>query len=165
MPVNKKIARLSPPNYLGQQSYFVTICCDQRASRFQEPAIARRVITLLQESAASHPFLLHAFCFMADHAHLLVEGIHKRCDLREFIRLFKQRTSFEFRKQHGQPLWEMSYYDHILRPKDHLEEVACYIWGNPVRKGLCSQPCKFSFTGSQTMDWMKCSTASPVWHP
>jgi hypothetical protein len=36
--------------------------------------------------------------------------------LLEFIRLFKQRTAFQFRKSHRRALWERSYYDHILRP-------------------------------------------------
>jgi hypothetical protein len=25
----------------------------------------------------------------------------------------------------------MSYYDHVLRPAEHAEDVACYIWWNP----------------------------------
>src|SRR6266481_9894571 len=32
----------------------------------------------------------------------------------------------------------MSYYDHILRPSDQIEDVACYIWWNPVRKNFLS---------------------------
>lgn len=157
------MARLAPRDYIGRQSYFVTICCDRRAPHLREPATAQRVIAVLEECAGSRAFLLHAFCLMPDHAHVLVEATHEQCDLREFIRLFKQRSAFEFRKAHRQALWEMSYYDHILRPDDGLEDVACYIWWNPVRKGLCLQPGEFPFTGSQTIDWMKRSTAGTSW--
>ena len=165
MPVNRKVARLASRDYIGQQSYFVTICCDRRVPHLREPAIAGRVISLLQECAAGHAFLVHAFSLMPDHAHLLVEGAQERSDLREFVRLFKQRSSFEFRKKHGQALWEMSYYDHILRREDHLKDVASYIWWNPVRKGLSLRPEQFPYSGSQTIDWMKRSTAPPTWHP
>lgn len=163
MTVNRRVTRLTPRDYIGPRSYFVTICCDRRAAHLRDPSTAQRVIALLQECAASHGFLLHAFCLMPDHAHVLVEGTHQRCDLREFVRLFKQRSSFEFRRSHRRTLWEMSYYDHILRQNDHIEDVACYIWWNPVRKRLCLQPCDFPFTGSQTIDWMKRSLLGTKW--
>ena len=100
---------------------------------------------------------------MPDHFHLLAEGLHDRSDLSEFIRVFKQRSAFAFRKSHRHPavvaglqtrattLWEMSYYDHILRPSDRIEDVACYIWWNPVRKKLCARPQEFPFSGIGSM--------------
>jgi REP element-mobilizing transposase RayT len=100
---------------------------------------------------------------MPDHSHVLAEGLHDRPDVREFIRVFKQRSAFAFRKSHRRRLWEMSYYDHILRPSDRIEDVACYIWWNPVRKQLCARPQEFPFSGSQTIDWIKRSSAVPSW--
>ena len=88
---------------------------------------------------------------MPDHLHILVEGAHDRCDLLEFIRLFKQRTAFQFRKSHRRALWESSYYDHVLRPGDQIEDIACYIWWNPVRKRLSTRPQEFPYSGSQTI--------------
>jgi REP element-mobilizing transposase RayT len=103
---------------------------------------------------------------MPDHLHLLAEGTLDRCDLHEFIRLFKQRTAFEFRKLQNRRLWERSYYDHILRPSDRIEDVSCYIWWNPVRQRLCTHPHESPFSGSQTIDWIKRSaTASPWFAP
>jgi putative transposase len=163
MPINRRIARLAPENYLGRQTYFITICCDQRAPYLRVQATAERVLHLLLECAASHSFRLHAFCLMPDHLHVLAEGAQPRCDLREFIRLFKLRTAFEFRKAHRKPLWEMSYYDHVLRPVDSIEDVACYIWWNPVRKGLCSHPREFPYSGSQTIDWIKRASSGTPW--
>jgi hypothetical protein len=48
----------------------------------------------------------------------------------------------------------MSYYDHILRKNNDLEGVACYIWANPVRAGLCASPREYPFSGSIIVDWM-----------
>ena len=163
MTIHRRVARLPPENYLGRLTYFVTICCDHRAPYLREETTAERVLSLLLECAASHSYRLHAYCLMPDHLHILVEGAHDRCDLLEFIRLFKQRTAFQFRKSHRRALWEWSYYDHILRPADQIEDVACYIWWNPVRKRLSARPQEFPYSGSQTIDWIKRATSATSW--
>jgi putative transposase len=161
MHLHRRYARLAPENYLGRQSYFVTICCDLRRPHLAEPSVAKGVLDLLLECGAGDCFRLHAFCLMPDHLHVLAEGAHDRCDLREFIRVFKLRTAFAFRQSHGRRLWEMSYYEHILRRSGSIELVAAYVWWNPVRKGLCARPCDFPYSGSQTVDWMRrCSGGS-----
>jgi len=104
--------------------------------------------------------MLHAWCAMPDHLHLLAEGASDSSDLREFVRLFKQRTAFAYRKIYGRPLWELSYYDHILRPGEPVEQAAAYIWRNPVRKKLCLDPAAYPFSGSQTIPWMRPLTCS-----
>ncbi len=165
MTIHRKVARLPPENYLGRQTYFVTICCDHRAPYLAEKTTAQRVLSLLLECAANHSYLLHAYCLMPDHLHILVEGAHGRCDLLEFIRLFKQRAAFQFRQSQRHALWESSYYDHILRPPDQIEDVACYIWWNPVRKRLCNHPNEFPYSGSQTIDWIKRAPSGTSWKP
>jgi len=163
MPYYRNNTRLPLTHYLGLRTYFVTICCDRRRPHLHAPVFAQRVSGLLQEGASDHCFLLHAFCIMPDHLHVLAEGTHPLSNLREFIRLFKQRAAFEFRKVFTIRLWEKSYYDYVLRPSDSIEAVACYIWWNPVRKRLCSLPQDFPFTGSQTIDWMKHSAQPSDW--
>jgi len=165
MTIHRHVARLPPENYLGRQTYFVTIYCDHQAPYVAEKTTAHHVLSLLLECAASHSYRLHAYCLMPDHLHILAEGAHDRCNLLEFIRLFKQRTAFQFRKSHRVALWESSYYDHILRPADQIEDVACYIWWNPVRKRLSTSPQEFPYSGSQTIDWIKRATSGTSWKP
>jgi putative transposase len=163
MPILRKKTRLPSENYVGIRAHFVTICCDLKHTYLAETQVATRVVFLLQECAAGRSFLLHAYCLMPDHLHLLAEGTQPDSDLLEFMRVFKLRTAFEFRQSHGRPLWEMSYYDHILRSSDSIEGVACYIWWNPVRKRLCSSPQEYPFSGSQTIQWMQCASRCPSW--
>jgi REP element-mobilizing transposase RayT len=118
-----------------------------------ESTDARRLVAILIESAARHRFKLHAYCAMPDHFHILAEGTFLTSDLREFVRVVKQRSAYEFRKVHGCALWEMSYYDRILRPKESIETVAAYILQNPVRWELCSTAAEFPYSGSQTITW------------
>ncbi len=155
MTIHRRPARLPPQNYTGCQTYFITICCHKRLAHLQPLPIAIHVIDLLLQSAAKHSFRLHAFCLMPDHLHLLAEGTRDSSNLREFIRLFKQRTAFAFRQSHNSTLWEMSYHDRILRNNDSVEQIAAYIWQNPVRKNLCENPATYQFSGSQTIPWMQ----------
>ena len=163
MPFHRKNTRLAPKNYFGRQTYFVTLCCDRRAPHLAEANHARGVLDLLFECASSHSFRLHAYCIMPDHLHILTEGIQDSSDLREFVRLLKQRTAFDFRKSRDRRLWESSYYDHILRSTDVIEEVAAYIWWNPVRRKLCDEPHEYPFSGSQTIDWIRRSLLGTRW--
>src|SRR5579863_1132394 len=157
MPAHRQNTRLSPQRYRGLQSYFLTVCTDCRIPHLRARAIADNVQQILLECALKHSFLLHAFCRMPDHIHILAAGTSAASDARKFIHLFKQRTAFEFRKTNGLRLWEKSYYDYVLRPGDSVENIACYIWWNPVRKSICHDPAQFPFCGSQTIDWISCS--------
>ena len=58
-------------------------------------------------------------------------------------------------KRTQQRLWQKKYYDHILRTNERWESVACYIWLNPVRKGLCKRAEDWPYSGSFTVDWRK----------
>ena len=102
---------------------------------------------------------------MPDHLHFISEGLSDTCDLVKFVDAFKQRTAYEFSKLHRERLWQRRYYDHILRPNEAVESVVCYIWWNPVRKGLCAQPNSYPLSGSQTIDWMKTSSVPTNWKP
>lgn len=165
MPIFRKIARLSADDYIGQRSYFVTICRDLKRKHLAESNVASRVLYVMKECAARRAFTLHAFCIMPDHVHFLAEGTRPSSNLLELVRIFKLRTAFEYRKSHGRRLWEMSYYDHVLRSSDVLEDIACYIWLNPVRKGLCPTAQAYPYSGSQTIPWMRLAPLSTTWSP
>jgi len=88
---------------------------------------------------------------MPDHLHLLLLGEDKS-SLHTFMKTFKQETSFKFRRTCNSPLWHRSYYDHVLRKEEALEEVALYILNNPVRAGLVDDYRSYAFSGSFVFD-------------
>jgi putative transposase len=163
MPIDRKSVRLPRKNYVGKGAYFLTICCALRRPHFADPALAHSVIQFLFQSASSNSFLLHAYCIMPDHIHVLAEGACPASDACEFIRRFKQLSGFYFKRSTHQLLWEFGYYDHILRNCDSMVEVARYIWWNPVRKGLCSHPNEYAFSGSQTIAWLQEARTASEW--
>ncbi|OGP72124.1 MAG: hypothetical protein A2W09_02620 [Deltaproteobacteria bacterium RBG_16_50_11] len=85
---------------------------------------------------------------MPDHLHLLVVGEDDQSNLKKFTNLFKQKSGYWFKKSYNENLWHVSFYDHILRKEESMEDVALYILGNPVRKGLVSDPREYAFSWS-----------------
>jgi putative transposase len=165
VPFYKKQLRLPASEYIGRRTYFVTIGTENRAVFFSDLPTGHRLVEKLIASAAHSNFTLHAYCVMPDHLHFISEALADTCDLIRFVDGFKQRTAYEFSKTRGTRLWQRRYYDHILRPNEAIEDVACYVWWNPVRKKLCAEPHQYLLSGSQTIDWMKRSLTAPQWHP
>lgn len=97
---------------------------------------------------------------------LLREGMREAICV-AFIESLKRDTSFAFSKRTGRRLWQLKYYDRILRASDSANSVAWYIWFNPVRKGLCRTPMEYPFSGSFTEVGKKMFKAPmpPDWAP
>jgi len=92
---------------------------------------------------------------MPDHLHLVVEAQHEHADLPEFVRLFKQRTSYAWNESRGERLWQSSFYDHVLRDNEATQDVVRYVLENPVRAKLAKTPEDFEFSGSFVFDRQK----------
>jgi putative transposase len=161
----RKNIRLHPIHYRGRRWFFVTLCCESRRPVFSDSENARGLIDCLKITAERYRFGVHAFCVMPDHFHALVEGVALDSDLLLFVRNFKQSSSREYSTAKGEPLWQKKFYDHILRAKDSPEAVSWYIWMNPVRKGLCSQPIQYPYSGSFTDPWETKVQPQEIWVP
>ncbi len=102
---------------------------------------------------------------MPDHLHAVVQGREPTADLRKLVENFKQPTGYVHQQERGRTLWQGRYYDHILRRSDAVEDVACYVWWNPVRAGLCKEPQEYPLSGSRTIAWMKTASKRATWSP
>jgi REP element-mobilizing transposase RayT len=117
-----------------------------------KPEIVDVCLQNITEAAAGSHFEVVAYCFMPNHLHLLVQTTAER-DLVAFVRLFKQRSGYAYRRLTGEPdvLWQKSYYDHVLRHEEDLHDAARYIWDNPVRAGLAENARDHPYSGSLTV--------------
>jgi len=144
----RKNIRLSSVAYLGRRLYFVTLCFHRRKRFGLNPRIASWLIKNLRSHSVKAGFLIHAYCIMPDHMHVLTLGANGDSDLRSFIENFKQDTGFFFRTKRDAQLWQFKYYDHIVRSEESAERIAAYIWTNPVRKGICRTIQEYPFSGA-----------------
>ena len=144
-----KRPRLKNFDYKGTHAYFITILTKDHGMYFKKAEVVDNLANILLESAKSEKFKIFAYCFMPDHLHLLVVGEDDKSDLKKFISLFKQKSGYWFKKSNNENLWHTSYYDHILRKEESIEQVADYILGNPLRKGLVSDFREYPFSSYQ----------------
>jgi putative transposase len=164
MEFERKKNRLGMDEYFGRKRFFVTTCCRGRQAIFRNVAIASRIVASLREQADRCDFGVHAYCVMPDHVHILLEGKSAASNLVRFVKAFKQATSYACRAHARGTLWEKSFYDHILRPRDSIGGVAAYIRMKPVRKGICNDPRKYLFSGSLSLPWSE-SQPAEMWQP
>jgi putative transposase len=160
-----KNIRLAALSYVGQQHYFVTICCSNRRKIFTDQNRCTRLLELLRAECAARNFAVHAYCLMPDHFHFLAEGLQPSSDLLNLTKTFKLKTSRAYVRRTGQILWQRKFYDHILRPHESPESVAWYIWLNPVRKGLSATVEAYPFSGSFTSSIQRTDPPAITWLP
>ena len=145
----KKRTRLKEFNYKGLYRYFITICTFNKDQIFKDnPSIVTGLIDILREQSRTFRFKIWAYCFMPDHIHLLLEGDDVNSDLRKFISSFKQLSSFYYKTRIGKQLWQINYYDHVLRREEDNINVAYYFFNNPVRKGIVDDFKQYKYIGS-----------------
>jgi putative transposase len=146
-PVRRRI-RLPQPTYREGHVFLVTIGTAERCPWFGKSAtLADRAVAVMCETARLRETLLHAWCIMPDHVHMLVQD----ADLIEFVRLFKGRLTPAARELlTGRSLWQRSFHDHGLRREESVEQVTQYIFENPVRGGLVASPADYLWSGSNT---------------
>ena len=89
---------------------------------------------------------------MPDHAHLLVEGLSDKSNLRRFVNSAKQHSGYAHGQARRERLWQGGYYDRVLRPSEDPKWVARYILENPVRAGLVESPQDYDFLGSDVWE-------------
>ena len=143
---HRKLApRLATFDYRGPYAYHLVLSAYKELPLLASTDVVETCLHRLQQAAERHGFQVLAYCFMPTHLHLLIVG-SEDSHLLPFVKHFKQITSFDCGGEAPQ-LWQRSFYDRVLRVEEDLEDVARYIWGNPVRAGLVDDWEKFPLSG------------------
>ncbi|MCX5727076.1 MAG: transposase [Candidatus Saganbacteria bacterium] len=143
----RKRIRAKGFDYTGQHAYSIAICAYGKNSYFQDTALIKYLTNALKYESKIFGFGVYAYCFMPDHLHLLLIG-DEVSNLVKFIKIYKQKTGYFFKQKYKKQLWQKSYYDHVLRKQETLNDVALYILNNPIRKNLVDDFRKYPFSGS-----------------
>ncbi len=122
--------------YIGRFRYFLTFCTHERQNAFTNNEVVETTLEQFRRTAIIEKFAILAYCFMPDHAHLLVEGTTATSDLKRFAKMSKQRSGGVYRRRYGARLWQEGYFDRVLRDRDDAPSIAQYITSNPLRGGL-----------------------------
>jgi putative transposase len=112
---------------------------------FEDAGAVSEALLAIRAAAAATDIALLAYCFMPDHAHLLVEGTTDCADARVFMASAKKRSGIAYARRAHEPLWQEGYHDRVLRPSDDPRALARYMLNNPVRAGLAVSPLEYPF--------------------
>ena len=147
--LTSKPDRLETFDYLGFHRYSLTFCTIERKLLFMEQESVDLVLLQFERAAREQRFALIAYCFMPDHAHLLVGAEAHDSDARRFIRAAKQYSGFYFKQRFGVPLWQRYGFERTLRHDEATLSVVRYVIENPLRARLVQKVEDYPFAGSR----------------
>jgi len=126
---------------------------------------ARAIATQVSPFFETRGFAVLAYCLMPDHVHLLLEGVLETANLAEAVRLWKQRTGFNWKQRTAARLWQEGFHDRVLRDSDDAASVVRYILENPVRAGLVSSVTDYPWIGSSRYAIAELLEHAGQWRP
>jgi len=151
-PIRARPHRLPHVRYQGLVLAFFTLCLSDRSDAFLHASVVFPMRELLAESASRFACVVRAYCFMPDHAHVLLSGVDDRADLWRAIVDWKQRSGFWLALHAPGMTWQKGFYDRILRTEADRPACVRYIVANPVRAGLVDSWEDYPFLGGLDVD-------------
>ena len=115
-------------------------CCALR-----HPEVARYVQDSLMRFQGER-YLLHAWCIMPNHVHVLVESVGALASVVQGWKSYtarwalRQNQQFQLGIPEKNRFWMREYWDRYMRDEGHYQATVAYIQNNPVKAGLCCTP-------------------------
>ncbi len=146
----RKQLRLGGYDYSFPGAYFVTICSAGKQFLFGS-IIGKQVVLspageVIRSEWTALPerfprLILDEFVIMPNHLHGILafvgEGLAPpaSASLADVIRVFKSISTININRllrRSGAPVWQRSYYEHIIRKGEDLRKIQRYILENPL---------------------------------
>ena len=147
LPQRKKI-RVGEYDYSQCGAYFVTICTQNRRPILSnivgdDAHIVPKRYGQIAEKYLKNAAEIEKYVIMPDHIHMLIrleeQGAEKRSPqasrIASIVRSIKTLTT----KEIGEPIFQRSYYDHVIRNQRDYNEIWEYIENNPRKWMLKKQ--------------------------
>lgn len=76
---------------------------------------------------------LHSYVIMPNHLHAIVVISNEECGAQVATTLGRMVNQFKgaATKKIGEPIWQKSYFEHVIRNKEEYEIISKYIYENP----------------------------------
>ena len=120
--------------------YHVTCRGNRRESIFRDRADRLAWLVEAERMCQRFHFVVHAFCLMTNHFHLLIET--PEGNLGQGMRLLNSAYSQHFNRRHDLVghVMQGRYHAILVQKESYLHELARYIVLNPVRAGVVDAP-------------------------
>lgn len=144
----RKKIRVGEYDYSQCGAYFVTICTQNRRPILSnivgdDAHIVPKRYGQIAEKYLKNAAEIEKYVIMPDHIHMLIrleeQGAEKRSPqasrIASIVRSIKTLTT----KEIGEPIFQRSYYDHVIRNQRDYNEIWEYIENNPRKWMLTKQ--------------------------
>jgi len=135
-----------------------------RSTVFNSDNDKEMFLKIINKAALLHKVVLHDYCLMDNHYHLLIET--QRDNLSTFMRIVSANYSQYFNKKHQRSghLWQDRYQSKYITSQEYLYILIRYIENNPIEADLAQKageyPYVFSSLIFNTKDYYPCSRDS-----
>ena len=118
-------------------------------TKHRKPILTRPPIHQLLRASweAADRWLVGRYVIMPDHIHLFCAPRDTATPLRSWTQYWKSWVSNRWPYPEEQPIWQTDVWDRQLRSSDNYRDRWDYVWRNPVRHGLVSEPGCWPFAG------------------
>ncbi|MCT8137699.1 transposase [Anaerobacillus sp. CMMVII] len=135
--------------YFGGATYHITNRGNRREAVFYDDEDRNRYLKILEETRAIYPFILHSYCLMSNHIHLLLETIDHHP--KEIMKMINSRYAIYFNKRHELVghLFQGRYGAEIIDTPQYFLEASRYIHLNPVEAKMVERPQDYPWSSYQ----------------
>jgi REP-associated tyrosine transposase len=130
-----RVARSALPDGV----FHVTARGAKRAAIFRTDADYSEFRASLLRVAERFSWLLHAYCLMPNHYHLIVETTQPQLSQGMHRLNGRYAQSFNERYDNSGHVFERRFWSWAIETEEHFERALTYVSLNPVEAGLCSR--------------------------
>ena len=135
--------------WLRNPIYFVTVCTLHRKPILAAPVPVDILREAWQSTPEKHGWVVGRYVVMPDHVHFFARPQLQGKTVAAFVRDWKKWTSRRLSSiaPAEQTIWQLEFFDHVVRSEKSYAEKWEYVRQNPVRAGLVAGPDDWPFSG------------------
>jgi REP element-mobilizing transposase RayT len=141
--------------WIDSPVFFITACTFRRRPILATPETAAILKDEWESAPARHGWNVARFVIMPDHAHFFCAPRQEASTLEAFVGRWKEWTAKRMIRELdcARPVWQLQFFDQLLRSEEKCVEKWDYVYLNPVRAGLVAKPEDWTYGGEIIEDW------------
>ena len=140
--------------WVDHQVYFITGCTFRRRGNLATPEAAGILKEEWEGATARHGWNVARYVIMPDHVHFFCAAQEGAADLETFLQRWKEWTAKRLIRElsYKRPVWQLRFFDHLIRSEESCAEKWEYVYLNPVRAGLVGRAEDWAYSGEIVED-------------
>jgi putative transposase len=136
-------------------TYHITARGNRKGNLFREPKDYHQYISLLLKAKKRTPFILHSYCLMPNHIHLVIETVeHSPAQIIHYIHSLYARY-FNKKYNYIGHVFQNRYYAKLIKNWKHLMDTSSYVHLNPVKAKCSKKPQDYQWSSYKSFITMK----------